>query len=422
MMHDFHYQSGELYCEKVRVSDIVRKTGTPVYIYSHKTLVEHVEKIQKAFQSVRPLICYSMKANSSLAVVKTVLSAGAGLDIVSGGELYRARQAGCPGEKIVFAGVGKTQEEITDAVRYGILLFNAESQAELEAIDSAARQLKKKVKVSLRVNPGVDPHTHRHIATGKEESKFGLDLATAKALFSRASKYRGLSLCAIHVHIGSQITTGQPFVEAFRKVLQFIDEIEKAGAKIQSLNLGGGLGVIYDDEKPQTAAEFAKKILPLFRGRKFRLIFEPGRFITANAGILAARVIYLKQTKVKNFAIVDAAMNDLIRPALYAAHHGVCPLKQNPKAASCVYDVVGPVCESGDVLARDRELQELHKGELIALMSAGAYGYVMSSNYNSRPRAAEVLVRGGRFAVIKKRETLEDLLDGESIPSFVAKA
>lgn len=418
-MHDFTYKNNQLYCEKVKVSEIVQKTGTPVYIYSHKTLVEHIEKIKRAFKSVNPLICYSMKANSNLAVLKAVISRGAGLDIVSGGELHRAKRVGCDPQKIVFAGVGKTSEEIEEAIRCGILLFNVESTPELERINHVAGRLKKKVNASLRVNPGVDPRTHHHIATGKAESKFGMDLETATALFQERHQYPSVDLCAVHVHIGSQITVGEPFVEAFQKVLRFIDSIEKTGVKIKYLNLGGGLGVIYDEESPQTAEEFARKILPLFKGRSFRLILEPGRFVAANAGILAAQVIYIKQTNVKNFAIVDAAMNDLIRPSLYDAYHQVWPLVKNEKAVKWVYDVVGPVCESGDVLAKDRHLQELKSGDRVAVMTAGAYGYVMSSNYNSRPRAAEVMVQGSQFAVVKKRETLQDLFAGESLPAFI---
>lgn len=418
-MHDFHYIKDELYCEDVKISDIVKKVGTPAYIYSHKTIVEHIQKIQKAFASVKPLICFAMKANSNIAVVKAAVKAGAGLDIVSVGELFRAKQAGCDPKKIVFAGVGKTAEEIEEAIRYGILLFNVESAPELENINRVAAKMKKKVNVSLRVNPGVDPHTHHHIATGKAESKFGIDLETARGLFQNRKKFSAVNLCAIHVHIGSQITIGEPFVEAFQKVLKFVSEIEKLGAKIKYLNLGGGLGVIYDNENPQTADQFAKKILPIFKGKKFQLIFEPGRFIVGNAGIMVTKVVYIKKTNVKNFAIIDAAMNDLIRPSLYSAFHAVWPLQKNQKSDKLVYDVVGPVCESGDVLAKDREIQELKANDEIALMTAGAYGFVMSSNYNSRPRICEVMVKGKKFAVIRKRETLQSLIAGESIPEFV---
>lgn len=418
-LHDFYYLGGRLHCEKISVADIVRKTGTPVFIYSYHTIVGHYEKLARAFRSVRPLICYSMKANSNLAVLKALVSKGAGLDIVSGGELYRALRVGCDPSKIVYAGVGKTDEEIEAAIRAGILLFNVESLPELDGINRVAGRLKKKVQVSLRVNPGIDPGTHHHIATGKAESKFGIDLDTAHAAFIQGDPHRWLSLCGIHVHIGSQITTGEPFLKAFRKVLIFITSLEKEGFKVRYLNLGGGLGIIYSDERPQTAEEFAKQLLPLFQKRKFRLIFEPGRFIVGNGGVLVTQVLYIKQTPVKNFAIVDAGMNDLVRPTLYDSHHEIWPLEKHGRSKQSVYDVVGPVCESGDFLARDRYLQGLGAGDHLALLSAGAYGFSMSSNYNSRPRAAEVLVKGKDFTVVRRRETYEDLVRGEKIPSFL---
>jgi len=419
-MHDFKFKKDELYCENVRVADIVKKTGTPVYIYSHKTFSDHLSKLQKAFRSVKPLICYSMKANSNLALLKLLVKQGSGLDIVSGGELFRAQKAGCPGERIVFAGVGKSEHEIEEALRYGILFFNVESQPELEKINKVALRMKKKARVSIRINPAVDPKTHHHISTGKKESKFGIDMALADSIFASVRKYPAVSFCAIHCHIGSQIISGEPFVKAFRKVLEFVDRIEKNyGARIEYLNLGGGLGAVYKNEKPQTADVYARKILPLFKGRKFKIVFEPGRFISANGGILVGKVLYVKRTQVKNFAIVDAAMNDLIRPALYEAHHEIQPLRLQTKAAKEIYDVVGPICESGDILARERLLQKCSEGDLIAIMSAGAYGYVMASNYNARPRAPEVLVKGKQFQVVKVRETLADLVRGETIPSFV---
>lgn len=418
-MHDFKYIGHELYCEKVRVRDIVEKVGSPAYIYSYKTFTDHIAKIQKAFQSVNPLICYSMKANSSLAILDAVVKKGAGLDIVSGGELYRAQRVGCHPQKIVFAGVGKSAEEIEAALRYGILFFNVESEPELKLIHRIAESMKKRARVSLRINPDVDAHTHDHITTGKAESKFGIDLATAKGIFSRQKQYSAIDFCAIHVHIGSQIVSGDPFVKAFKKVLKFIDDIEKTyRLKIEYLNLGGGLAAVYKNEKPQTAEDYARKILPLFKGRKFRLVFEPGRFVSANGGILAGKVLYVKQTNVKNFAITDTAMNDLIRPTLYEAHHEVLPLTENPKARKWIYDVVGPVCESGDVLARDRHLQELNAGDYVAFMTAGAYGFVMASNYNSRLKPCEVLVKGSRFEVVRKRETYPQIIAGETIPNF----
>jgi diaminopimelate decarboxylase len=420
-MHDFYYIGHELYCEKVRVRDIVDQVGTPAYIYSHKTFVEHLRKIQKAFRSVKPLICYSVKANSNLAILKALVNEGAGLDIVSGGELYRALRVGCEPKKIVYAGVGKTDREIEDSLRCGILLFNVESPLELEELQRIAKRIKKTATVSLRVNPEIDPKTHYHIATGKPESKFGLDLETAERLFLRAADFPSLSFCGLHVHIGSQIVTGRPFVEAFRKVLAFVDRLQKRNIDIQFLNLGGGLGVIYSTETPQTADQFARNILPLFKKRKFQLIFEPGRFIAANSGILVGRVLYIKQTKVKNFAIMDTGMNDLIRPALYGAHHEIWPLEKRIKGKKWMYDVVGPICESGDFLAKDRYIQELKAGDYLALMTAGAYGFVMASNYNSRPLACEVLVKGKQFEVVRKRQTVHHLVEGETVPAFLSR-
>ena len=419
MMHDFHYQNGALYCEGVLVSDIVRKVGSPVYVYSYKTLTEHVTKLEHAFRPAKPLICFAMKANANLALLRALVKIGAGLDLVSGGELFRAKRVGCPPARMVYAGVGKTDREIEDAIKAKILLFNVESVPELDRIQQIAKKLRKKVNISLRVNPEVDPETHEHIATGKKESKFGLDLDTAHLVFMRASHYPNLSICGIHVHIGSQIVRGEPFVKAFRKALIFLTSLEREGHKIKYLNLGGGLGIIYSDERPQTADEFAKNILPLFKGRKYRLIFEPGRFIVGNAGIFVTRVLYVKQTKVKNFAIVDGGMNDLIRPALYGSFHDIWPLEKQEGVRKLKYDVVGPICESGDFLAKDRLLTELKQEDLIALASAGAYGFSMSSNYNARPRAAEVLVRGSRFDVVRARETYPDLIRGERIPSWL---
>ena len=418
-VHDFYYVGKDLYCEGVPVRSLLAAAGTPVFVYSHKTLVEHYRKLAKAFRPVRPLICYSMKANANLAVLKALVAEGAGLDIVSGGELYRAQRAGCDPKKIVYAGVGKTEKEIETAVRAGILLFNVESKPELELINRIARKMNRRVQVSLRVNPGIDPATHAHIATGKAESKFGLDLDTAHAVFVNREAYSELSISGIHVHIGSQIVTGEPFLKAFRKVMIFVTSLEKEGHPIRYLNIGGGLGIIYSDERPQTAEEFAKQLLPLFAKKKFQLIFEPGRFIVGNAGILVTRVLYLKQTPLKNFAIIDAGMNDLIRPTLYDSHHEVWPLERDEKKKKAVYDIVGPVCESGDFLAKDRYVQELLPGQALAILSAGAYGFSMSSNYNSRPRAAEVMVKGKEFAVIRRRETHEDLLRGEKLPSFL---
>ena len=419
MMHDFRYQSGELYCESVRVADIAKRVGTPFYVYSYKTLTEHLAKLQKAFRSAKPLICFSMKANSNLAVLRSLVKKGAGLDIVSGGELFRARKAGCPPSKIVYAGVGKTDTELEEAIRCGVFLFNVESIPELEQIQDIAERLRRHVNVSLRLNPEVDPMTHDHIATAKTESKFGLALDTALATFCRAAAFPNVSLCGVHVHIGSQIVRGEPFVKALRKVLIFVTHLEKKGIRIRFLNIGGGLGIIYSDERPQTAGAFAKRILPMLRGRSFRLILEPGRFIAGNSGIFVTRTLYIKKTAVKNFVIVDGGMNDLIRPALYDSFHDVWPLTLEGRTVKRRYDVVGPICESADCLAKNRLLQEIKSGDFIALASAGAYGFTMSSNYNARPRSAEVLVRGRRFQVVRARETRTDLIRGERIPRWV---
>jgi len=414
-MHDFYYKKGELYCDKARVTKILKKTGTPAYIYSQKTFTEHLAKLQKAFRSAKPLICYSVKANSNLAVLRALVKKGAGLDIVSGGELFRAKKAKCQGKKIVYAGVGKTAEEIRSAIKARILLFNVESMPELGQINAIAKKMRKKVNVSLRINPNVDPHTHEYITTGKAETKFGIDFEKAREIFKSAKNFSHAQVTGVHVHIGSQIENGDPFVEAFRKILEFIDELEQDGIKIKFLNLGGGLGAIYSDENPQTADEFARKILPLFKKRKFQLIFEPGRFIAANSGILATKVVYVKETDVKKFAIVDAGMNDFIRPAFYNAFHHIWPVVKNENAHAWVYDVVGPICESGDFFAKNRELLEMKSGDALAIMTTGAYGFTMASNYNSRPRACEVMVKGSSFKIVRKRETYQDLVRGERV-------
>lgn len=418
-MDAFKYIKGELHCDKVKISEIVKKTGSPVYIYSLTNFVDKIKQMTAAFKSAKPLICYSMKANSNLAILKAAVKAGAGLDIVSGGELERAKAVKCDPKKIVFAGVGKSKGEIKAALRYGILFFDVESAAELELIDRTARELKRRARVSIRINPDVDALTHKHITTGKADSKFGVDLRTAKLLFSTREKYQNCDFVGLHVHIGSQLTSVEPFVKAFKKVLAFVDEVEsRYKIELQYLNLGGGLGVVYKDEKPPTMNQYAKAVLPLMKGRKFKLVFEPGRSISAEAGALVTHINFIKQTSVKNFALVDAAMNDLVRPSLYSAYHDVWPVKKKG-GKKLEYDIAGPVCESCDILAKGRSLQKLEEGDLLALMSAGAYGYVMASNYNTRCRPAEVLVKGRQYSVIKPRETVKDLLKGEKIPKFV---
>ncbi len=418
-MRNFDYKKNDLYCESVAIKDIAKKVGTPFYVYSYKSFTDSYTELAKAFKSIKPLICYSTKANSNIAVLTALVKKGSGLDIVSGGELYRALKAGVKPNKIVYAGVGKTDEEIKFAIQKGILLFNVESAAEVVAINRVATKLKKKASISIRVNPDVSANTHDYITTGKKESKFGIDMDTARALFLDKNRYPYVNMCGIHVHIGSQITTGEPFVRAFRKVMIFVTNLENQGIKIKFLNLGGGLGITYDNEKPQTAAEYASKILPLIKSKKFKVIFEPGRFIAGNAGAFVTQVLYTKKTEAKNFIIVDGAMNDLIRPSLYEAYHDVKPVMKNIKLKSIKSDIVGPICETGDFFAKDRRVPDFQDKDLLAIMSAGAYGFTMASNYNTRPRVCEVMVKGNQFEVIRKRETIEDLVRGEKIPSFL---
>jgi len=413
-MHRFTYKNNILHCEDVAISDIATRFKTPFYLYSHDTLVDHFVKIKKAFRSIKPLICFSMKANSNLAVLKTMISQGAGLDVVSGGELYKAIKVGCDPKKIVYASVGKTQDEIKDAIRHNILFFNVESLAELDNINNIAKIMRKRPLCAIRLNPDVITDTHRYISTGKSENKFGLDFTTAEYIFKTPGGYPNVKISGIHIHIGSQITEPAPFIDAVQKVLNFIDS---AKISVEWLNIGGGLGIVYSEEKPQTADKFAKKIMPLFKGRKLKLILEPGRFIAGNSGVLITKVLYIKRLPSgKKFAIVDAGMNDLIRPSLYGAYHEILSVNQKSKSKNQKYDVVGPICESGDFLAQDRSLPDLKVGHLLAVMGAGAYCFTMSSNYNSRPRVSEVMVIKGKPYMVKKAETYQDLVRGEIVP------
>lgn len=417
-MHDFKYKNGELYCEDVKVRDVAAQVGTPFYLYSHHTLVDHLTKVQKAFAPIHPIICFAMKSNDNLAVLKTMADLSAGFDIVSGGELKKAMMIKADPGKIVFASVGKTEEEITQAIEAGILLFNVESLPELEEIHRIAKKLKRKPRVALRINPDVAALTHAKITTGTLKNKFGIDLQTARRIFRQARRYPYLRLTGLHIHIGSQITTKTPFVRALRKVIAFLKQLKTDGVTLEYLDIGGGLGIIYKDEKPQTAQEFAEAVLPLLKKTGLKIIMEPGRFIAGNAGILVTRVLYLKDNGFKKFLIVDGGMNDLIRPALYDAYHEVVAVKET-HAKKAKLDVVGPICESSDFFARDRLFPQLKRGDLVAVMSAGAYGYVMASNYNVRPRPPEVMVKGNRFEITKPRETLDDLLRDERIPGFL---
>ncbi|MFA4989482.1 MAG: diaminopimelate decarboxylase [Candidatus Omnitrophota bacterium] len=418
-MHEFKYRRNNLYCENVRVEDLAKRFGTPLYVYSYQTLVGHFLKLKTAFREINPLICYSVKANSNLALLRVLVNEGAGLDIVSGGELSRALKAGCSLKKIVYASVGKTDYEIEEAIKLGILFFNVESFPELKNIQHIARRLKKRVNVALRINPDVEPKTHKYITTGKLTNKFGIDFKTAKKIIFLARGFSHVRIAGLHIHIGSQITAPEPFVAAIGKAVKFISGLKKEGIGLEYLNIGGGLGIIYDKEMPQTAAKFADRVLPLLKKSGLKIIMEPGRFIAGNAGILVAKVLYVKYTPKKKFIIVDAGMNDLIRPALYAAYHQVVALRRKSRTEKA--DVVGPICESGDFFAKDRLLPKVEEGDYLAALGAGAYGFSMASNYNSRRRPQEVMVVKNQVFVIRKRETYGDLTRNETIPRFLLR-
>lgn len=418
-MHHFHYHNDSLFCEDIPLERIAKEQGTPCYIYSHATLTRHFQAYDQAFASVPHIIAFAMKANSNLAVLRLMSSLGSGADIVSGGELFRALKAGIPPNKIVFAGVGKSHEEIKYALESNILFFNVESSAELQAINEVAMGMGMHARVALRVNPDIDPHTHPYISTGMKKSKFGIGADRALEEFQKAASLSNIQVVGLHAHIGSQLTKISPFVDSLTKVLGLLHTLKGKGIPIQYLNIGGGLGITYSDETPPHPKDLAKAITPLLRESECEIILEPGRVIVGNAGILLTRVLYIKDTDAKKFAIVDAAMNDLIRPSLYDAHHDILPVHQVPNAPEDVYDVVGPICESGDFLAQNRTMPSVKAGDLLAVMSAGAYAFTMASNYNSRPRVPEILVKEGESFVVRKRESYEDLILGEQIPEFL---
>ena len=419
-MHSFEYHHGELYCEQVPVSRMAKELGTPCYIYSHATLVRHFHAYDSAFKNIPHVIAFAMKANSNLAILRLMAKEGSGADIVSGGELFRALKAGVPASKIVFAGVGKSPDEIRDTLKADILMFNVESSAEIHVINEVAASVGKKARIALRINPDVDPKTHPYISTGMKKSKFGIASDRALEEYKMASSLSHIDVVGVHAHIGSQLTEVTPFVDSLRKVVTLIDTLKGQGINIRYLNIGGGLGITYSEEKPPLPQDLADAISPLVKDLGLTLVMEPGRVIVGNAGILVTRALYEKTGETKHFVIVDAAMNDLIRPSLYGAYHDIRPVNEEAvRRAKQTVDIVGPVCESGDFLAKDRSLPGIKPGELLAVMSAGAYGFVMASNYNSRPRVPEVLVKGGEFHVIRERETYDDLVRGERIPSFL---
>jgi diaminopimelate decarboxylase len=410
----FHRRDGQLWAEDVRVSDIADAVGTPAYIYSRAALVERYRAYVRGFGRAKHLICYSVKANSNLAVLRTLAREGSGFDVVSGGELARVVRAGGDPSKVVFSGVGKQEDEIRAAIEAGILMFNVESPGELDVIARIAREAGTRAPVALRVNPDVDPKTHPYISTGLKTSKFGISIDRCAEDYMRASKLDGIEVVGADCHIGSQLTSTAPFVEAVERMKGLLERLDAAGVPIRYLDMGGGLGIVYDQEKPPAADEYTYALVEAIGDRDVTLLIEPGRSIAGNAGILVTRVLFHKTNNDKNFIVVDAAMNDLMRPALYSAHHGVEPVGDCGRTIRA--DVVGPVCETGDFFARDREVPMVDPGGLMAVMSAGAYGFVMASNYNTRPRAPEVLVDGSRFDVVRRRETVDELLAGESIP------
>ncbi len=414
VMNHFQYRNNELYCEGVPLRDLAEECGTPLYVYSHATLRRHYQVFDEAFSKIPHLTCYAVKANSNIALLRLLAGWGAGMDVVSGGELYRALAAGVEPSKIVFAGVGKTEREIEEAQKAGILMFNVESREELGLINKVAREKGLRPRVALRINPAIDPRTHRHIATGSKESKFGIDSDQILQGYREALQMEHLEVAGIHAHIGSQITEIGPFREAIEKLARIVAQVRTLGVDLRYVDIGGGLGITYEREEPPEPQQFAAALLPALQKLSCTLLTEPGRVLVGNAGILLTRLLYRKESGGKSFMMVDAGMNDLIRPGLYGSYHGIQPVRESSGERTRV-DVVGPICESGDFLARDRELPAVSPGEYLAVMSAGAYGFVMSSHYNSRPRAAEVLVQGGKYSIIRERETYQDLIRGENL-------
>ena len=432
-MHSFRYRAGNLHCDDVDLTQAAEKFGTPLYIYSASTILDHFTRLDAALEPLDHLICYAVKANSNRAILELLADAGAGFDIVSAGELFRAIRAGADPKKCTFAGVGKTVAEIEYALERGVHSFNVESEAELEKIHQIAAAKKSRAPIALRVNPDVDPHTHKYISTGSHENKFGITLADAPRIYERAAQMANIDIVGVQMHIGSQITEAEPFALAIQKVAPLVREL-KSKRGIEFFSIGGGMGIIYrralesgsgkwwhdhgGESSAFSVSDYADAIVPPLRELGVRVLIEPGRFLVGNAGILLTRLLYLKKSGAKTFAIVDAGMNDLIRPALYQSYHEIMPVEKgrgdSPNRPATKFDIVGPVCESGDFFALDREMPELREGELLAIMSAGAYGFVMASNYNSRPLPAEALVCGDRVSLIRKRQTWEDLVRDET--------
>ena len=431
-MHDFRYVGNRLFCEDVAVESLARKFGTPLYVYSQHTLTEHFQKLDAAMSPVNHLVCFSVKSNSNRSALRALANLGSGFDIVSGGELQRVIAAGGGPRRCVFAGVGKTEDEIEFALRQGIYSFNAESEPELQRINRVAARLKKIAPIAVRVNPGVDAYTHAKITTGTYENKFGIQFEQVEGVYARASKLKNLRLRGLQMHIGSQITETTPFEQAARKVLPLLKRLQEK-YPLEFFSVGGGLGIVYKPALASGAAawwktsaakniltpqKYAGRLVPLLQPLRLKILIEPGRFIAGNAGILVTRVEFVKKTGRKNFVIVDAAMNDLIRPAFYDAYHEIVPLTRN-HGVRISSDVVGPICESSDFFCKDRPLPKVGEGDYLALLSAGAYGFAQASNYNTRPRAAEILVSGKRAAVARERQPVKEIWSGEKVVSWL---
>jgi diaminopimelate decarboxylase len=414
-MDHFQYRDSELCCEQVSLRALAAVAGTPVYVYSKAALLDGLDGYHRAFKDVPHVVCYSVKANSNLGVLSVLAKAGAGADIVSGGELYRALRAGVSPKKIIFSGVGKSRDEMREALKADILMFNVESRSELKVLDEVAREMGVRAPVAIRVNPDVDPQTHPYIATGLKTSKFGVPYDEALLAYEEAAKMPGLEIIGADMHIGSQLTKAAPVADAVARIVALVKTLRERSIEIRMIDVGGGLGIRYRDETPPTHEEYATVLLPALRESGATILLEPGRSIVGNAGVLLTRVLYRKDTGAKKFVVIDAAMNDLIRPSFYGSFHDIRAVDEAARRrAPEIVDVVGPICESGDFLAKDRELPQVEPDELLALMSAGAYGFAMASNYNTRPRAAEVLVDGNRYTIVRRRETYEDLVAGET--------
>lgn len=426
-MDHFEFREGVLHCQQLDLRDVAAQYGTPLYVYSQQTLVDHFDRLRAAFAPLDPQICFSVKSCSNLAILRLLAERGAAFDVVSGGELRRVIEAGGDASRAVFAGVGKTDVEIEFAIGSGVGWFNVESEEELANIAAIAARMKRTARVALRINPDVDPHTHVYTTTGKRETKFGVDLERARRVFDGFRNVKHVEMSGLHLHLGSPVNSVTPYVEAVKKSLLLIDELNGAGNNVSSLNIGGGFGAHYAGEEAPPASEYAKAVVPLLSGKGLKILLEPGRSIAANSGVLLTRVLYRKASGEKTFIIVDAAMTELIRPALYGAFHfawpvapanGMSPPQRTPDLALPgleLVDVVGPVCESGDFLAKDRRMPPLQRGDLVCLFSTGAYGFTMSSQYNSRPRAAEVLIEGSEARLIRRRETYDDLVTAERL-------